>query len=246
MQLPKMGYQPKFQPMDSAGHALGDIGKGLLLALASTGPGRAIQGGIYGPGIRQYEAKYGALGERIKELQSQQQIEEQPMGSAASIAVKPFSGYGSYMRGEASLMNAQTQRVAEQHKNAIQMRANEIRQQLGSGKLTQEQARTEMMKYLGDEHNAMMRDVAAVTTDRATQVEQMRAAEEDFKTESDHWLQNLFGQAPEKPVTPAAGTPKSAAKASSTAAPQRPSNVPSNYVFKENGPKGRGWYRPTS
>ena len=26
--------------------------------------------------------------------------------------------------------------------------------------------------------------------------------------------------------------------------PPRPANVPANYVFQENGPKGRGWYRP--
>jgi len=26
--------------------------------------------------------------------------------------------------------------------------------------------------------------------------------------------------------------------------PQRPANVPSNYVFKANGPKGTGWYKP--
>jgi hypothetical protein len=26
--------------------------------------------------------------------------------------------------------------------------------------------------------------------------------------------------------------------------PDRPANVPPNYVFKENGPKGRGWYKP--
>jgi hypothetical protein len=26
--------------------------------------------------------------------------------------------------------------------------------------------------------------------------------------------------------------------------PQRPANVPGNYIFKENGPKGRGWYKP--
>lgn len=26
--------------------------------------------------------------------------------------------------------------------------------------------------------------------------------------------------------------------------PQRPANVPQDYVFKENGPKGRGWYKP--
>lgn len=28
------------------------------------------------------------------------------------------------------------------------------------------------------------------------------------------------------------------------AGPQRPSNVPADFVFKANGPKGKGWYRP--
>jgi hypothetical protein len=26
--------------------------------------------------------------------------------------------------------------------------------------------------------------------------------------------------------------------------PQRPANVPVGYVYKKNGPKGSGWYRP--
>jgi hypothetical protein len=26
--------------------------------------------------------------------------------------------------------------------------------------------------------------------------------------------------------------------------PPRPSNVPANFVYRENGPKGTGWYRP--
>lgn len=30
----------------------------------------------------------------------------------------------------------------------------------------------------------------------------------------------------------------------SAAEPSRPSNVPANYIFKANGPKGTGWYRP--
>lgn len=38
--MPKMGYQPNFQPMDSFGHVMGDIGKGLLLGLSATGPGQ--------------------------------------------------------------------------------------------------------------------------------------------------------------------------------------------------------------
>jgi len=29
-----------------------------------------------------------------------------------------------------------------------------------------------------------------------------------------------------------------------TTAPSRPANVPADYVFNENGPKGRGWYKP--
>ncbi len=207
MQMPKMGYQPQFKPMNSAGNVLGDIGKGLLLGLSATGPGRAVEGAIYGPRMRQYAAQSGSLAQQIQELQEQQKIEEQPLGSAAQIATRPFSGYGSFVRGEASLMNAQTQRVAEQHKNAVQTEANRIRQQLGEGKLKAEDARTQLMGVIQKEKDATLWDVAGLGYDRATQVEQMREAEKDWETESNHWLQDVLGIAPSKPVTPAGATP---------------------------------------
>lgn len=42
------------------------------------------------------------------------------------------------------------------------------------------------------------------------------------------------------PLAPHQGTDSSTQQVE----PQRPANVPQGYVFQENGPKGRGWYRP--
>lgn len=35
-----------------------------------------------------------------------------------------------------------------------------------------------------------------------------------------------------------------AAKREGGTEPQRPANVPEGYIFKEDGPKGKGWYKP--
>jgi hypothetical protein len=214
MAMPKMG-----PGIDHGASTLHNIGQILLMAANMTGPGRAVNQAIYSPGKQQYATQQGALAQRIQQTQAQEQIEEQPLSAAAGLQYHPFQAAGAMMRGSAAettaaanTMNAQTRQIAEQHKNAVQIEGNRIKEQLGQGKLTEEQARTQMMGLIGREHDAAMRDVANIGGDKAQQVEQMRATEEDFKTESDHWLQNLFGGQPSKPVTPAGGTPSKSAK----------------------------------
>jgi hypothetical protein len=218
LQVPKMG-----PGIDHGASTLHNIGQILLMAANMTGPGRAMNQAIYGPAKQAYATQSGQLAERIKGLQTQEQIEEQPMSTAAGMQYHPFQALGAAERGQAALttaganvMNAQTKALAEQHKLALQTEGNRIREELGKGKLTQEQARTQAMEMIARERDATLRDVASQATDRATAVEQQRAAEQDFKTESDHWLQNLFGEAPAKPVQPAGGsTPKSKGSAKS-------------------------------
>jgi hypothetical protein len=214
LQPPKMG-----PGIDKGAGALHNIGQVLLMMANMTGPGQALNQAIYGPGKQQYAAKSGALAQRIGEIQTEAGPESQAMGAAANLATRPMTGYGSILRGEAAqttaganVMNAQTRQTAEQHKTVLQTEANRIREQIGQGKLTQEQARTQMMGVIQRERDATLRDVASMTTDRATQVEQMRAAEEDYKTESDHVLQSLLGMSPSKPVQPAAGGKPAAIK----------------------------------
>jgi hypothetical protein len=237
MPVPKTGYQPKFQPMtgQGAGHdignAVGNIGKALLLGLSATGPGQDVSSAIYGPGIRQYQAKSGQLAQRIQQLQGQEKIEEEPLGAAAQMGYKPYGAIGSAERGQAALtnastnaMNAQTKQLAEQHKYTVQTESNRLKGEISKGRLTQEQARTQLMGVIAKERDSTLRDVANIQSDKATAVEQQRAAEQDFKTESDHWLQNLFGESPSKPVQTAA-QPKPAARAGKTGGGGRPTHI---------------------
>jgi hypothetical protein len=215
LQVPQMG--PQIDPQKSTLHNIGQI---LLMALSPVGAGAAV----YGPGKQAYAAKSGALAEQIKELQGQEQVEEQPMSAAAGLQYHPFQAAGAMMRGQAAettaganVMNAQTKALAEQHKLTLQTEANRIKQELGQGKLTQEAARTQMMGLIAQETNATRKDVANIFGSTREGVEQQQAAEEDFKTESDHVLQSILGFSPQKPVQPAAPrSAKPAAKGGAT------------------------------
>jgi hypothetical protein len=214
LQVPKMGPQ-----IDHGASTVHNIGQILLMAANMTGPGREMNQAIYGPAKQAYATQSGQLAGRIKDLQEQEKVEEEPLAAAAGMQYHPFQAAGAYMRGSAAqetaganAMNAQTRQIAEQHRTMLQTEGNRIKQELGQGKLSQEQARTQMMQVISRERDATLRDVATQATDRATAVEQQKAAEQDFKTESDHWLQNLFGEAPAKPVQPAGTSARPAAK----------------------------------
>lgn len=203
--VPPMGYHPNFQPMDSAGHVLGDVGKALLLGLSATGPGRAVQQAYYGPGVERYETQRGALAQQISEIQGQQKTGTEALGAESNMSTRSGMVIPRIETAETGRMNAQTRQVAEQHHNAVEMEGNRIKQQLGQGKLTQEQARTQMMGIIARETNGARRDVANILGNTRESVEQQQAAEQDFKEMSDHWLQNFLGMGPDKPVTTAAG-----------------------------------------
>jgi hypothetical protein len=113
--IPKMGYQPNFQPMDSAGHVLGDIGKALLLGLSATGPGRAVEGAVYGPRVRQYEAGQQQKAQQIEALKSQAGAYGQT-GESASRAIGGL-GEASYRQGMLGL-GAQRNQINQERVDA--------------------------------------------------------------------------------------------------------------------------------
>lgn len=202
LQVPKMGYQPNFQPMDSFGHVMGDIGKGLLLGLASTGPGQRVQGAMYGPGIQEYKAKSGSLAQQIQEIQGQQKTEEETLPALSQAIYHPYMAAGQYMRGQAAMMNAQSEGVYKQHMAKVQDESNRIKADLGAKKITEEQARTRMMQVIGQERNAAMVEAAGLHADATEGSAQMRAVEQQFSTESNHLLEYVFGAPTPPTITP--------------------------------------------
>lgn len=215
MQVPRQGLaqEPwmKMQPMTGqgfghdVGNVLGDVGKALLLGLSATGPGRAISQAHYGPAQQTYEREYGARAKQIEEIQAQQKAGTEALGAESQMAYRPGMTVARETQAQASIMNAQTRQTAEQHKLQLQTEGNRIREELGKGKLTQEQARTQMMGVIARETNATRTGVANIMGNTRESVEQQQAAEQEMKTESDHWLQQFLGVAPAKPVQTAAG-----------------------------------------
>jgi hypothetical protein len=127
MQVPPMGYRPKFESpagkgvMGGIGAVLGDIGKGALMGLAATRPGQAVQGAIYGPGMHQYQAQRQQLADQLSTLKSQQEIPQEQISDVAKLG----SGAGMYgyrqdelgiqqQKANTGEENAQTKRMTAQ------------------------------------------------------------------------------------------------------------------------------------
>lgn len=91
-----------------AGNLLGDIGKALLMGLSSTGPGEAIQAGVYGPGMSRYKTQTAAKAAQIESLQKQFGEEGTAEGAASGMTSKPLLAGASLERAAASTKNAET------------------------------------------------------------------------------------------------------------------------------------------
>jgi len=208
-----LAYQPHFQPITGGGflHGLGalmgDIGKGALAGLAATGPGQAIQQVAYS----QPRAQVADAINEIKQRQGQNAVEGElarTYGGEATHALYPAARYGGEQlqtgtRMQIAQMSDATRRLVDQHRTALEAQANQIKQQLGQGKISVEQARTAMMKYVADTGNAMKQNVASMFTDQRQAAVETQAAEQQYKTEADHLLQNILGIAPATPTQPA-------------------------------------------
>jgi hypothetical protein len=119
--IPKMGYQPEFQPITGQGpggdikNLLGDVGKALLLGLSATGPGRAVQGAVYGPRVRQYEAGQQQKAQRIAGMKGQAEAYGQT-GESASRAISGL-GEASWRQGMLGVQQDRT-RIQQQKADA--------------------------------------------------------------------------------------------------------------------------------
>lgn len=205
-----LAYQPHMAPMTGQGighdilNVLGNLGRGALTGLAATGPGQAIQNVAYSQ-PRAYVAD--AIRE-IQQRQGQNAVEGElarTYGGEATHALYPAARYGGEQlrtgtEVQIAGMNDATRRLIDQHRTALEAQANQIRMQLGQGKITQEAARTEMMGLLGNAHNEMMRDVAGMVSQRAETVQGQQAAESTWKTQVEHPLLQMLGLAPEPPT----------------------------------------------
>jgi hypothetical protein len=155
--IPQMGYHPNFQPMDSAGHVLGDVGKALLLGLSATGPGRAVQGAIYGPRVREYEAGQKQKAQQIEALKTQAGAYGET-GESASRAIGGL-GEASYRQGMLGIgeeRNKINQQRVDAYRQGVEgrlqtaLRGLDLKALMTGSQLALNQARTALTQALPD------------------------------------------------------------------------------------------------
>jgi hypothetical protein len=218
-------YHPQFESPAGKGFLGGldtmleNFGKEALLAATGTVPGQAVESAYYAQPRQEYEK----LAKQIETIRGGEEQRSKLAEPYAQIAARAPMGYGSIVRGEAEKLRAATyqeythaQAKIQENRNDILKHGQELRDKIANKKLTVEQARTDMMKYVADKQAASRTDVANIMSGTQEDVQMQRSSDQEMKQESDHWFQSWTGLLPQKPVKTAAGRTSGA---SSTAAP---------------------------
>lgn len=226
--IPKMGFQPDF-----SGGFFHNLGQALLALGASTLPGRAVQGTIYGPRIKRYEEETGARAKQIAELQQGQKQEYEPVGATGRMGP-------AYLGAEARLTTAKAatdraaayvQSIADRAKNFVAMQdwrtaSLDERKRSNLVNEAQRQADEAGRDYREQHRDATTEEVAQIVTGTRQQIAN-EAAARDPGVKS--WLFNALGidvpqiqgaPSPEFRETPKAGTAAPATPVKPTAKPK--------------------------
>lgn len=215
MPVPKMGPQ-----IEHGAGFLHNLGQALLMAAGATGPGRSLQSAIYGPNVRGYEAGQSQLAQQIAETQARQKGEEVPITAEAQSTWRPYSAYGSIERGNAAMMNAQTNEKMQPIRNELKNKQLDIEARLGQGKLTNEQAAIEMRQTVAELQAKAAVTVGQMYSDATIQGQQTGAARELLQTESNDWMQRVLGNLPFN--TPQMPVPTQQPQSAAPSAPKKP------------------------
>ena len=218
----KTSYSPKFEAITGVKPLLRDVGRGALSLLASTGPGQRVEDVLYA----RPRHEYANLASQLQDIKNQIEGEKEIVPAAASLAYHaPMSmarGIAADAAGEkadaalttagAATMNAQTRQISERHRYLLEGKLLALKEKLGQGKLSEEAKRTVVMQarnLIEQDKNNAMRDISAAHVDETERTNQLKAAEDAYKEQEDHYMQNWFGTGPKPPTY----TPKSAASA---------------------------------
>ena len=266
-----LSTHPSFVHGQGAGGFFHNLGQALLALGLATKPGQAVDAAVHS----KQRQEYAGRSEEIKALQKQQELTQQPEG-ALSNALYHGANIGiNQQKADTAQQRADTYAEDVAAKSADRLVKEQqgwgrltVAQQ--KQKLTDwyEHERV-MLEGRGQDLGLTKAEIAAQTG------RSIAAAIQGNSYIKEHPIlygvaQAIPGlkeylpdmQAPEGAVTdtmkPGQSLPQGKAKAPSTpeasraagkgasAAPARPANVPPNYIYKKNGPKGEGWYRPGS
>lgn len=248
LQPPQMGFQPHLVHGEGVGGFFHNLGQALLTALASTRPGEAVQGTIYGPGIRRYEAQKQGLASQLAALKEQEAIPTEELRATTGLTqAAGLAGYRGAMAQTASRrVDAYTQSIQDRAKNYAatqnwhegtldeKKRSNLVNE-------AQKQADEAGRDFRSLHKDATTEEVAQIVTGTREQIAN-EAAARDPSVKS--WLFNALGisipqtaaPSPEFRTTPKAGE----------GAPQKPAAKPkpkaggTQFHYDKNGNRIQG------
>lgn len=180
--------------------------KVLSALLSLTGPGRAIQAGIYGPGMERYTAETGALSKQISDLLTGQQREEEPISATARMGPSYMSASARETSALASKQKADQEaiRITNQNSQAL------VRLQQGAQKLSLDQQNLALRKWFDTGLlQAMNTRIAAGQEENSARIdanEDMKAALSQNQWALQHPIWNALGLAPTMQGAPGAAT----------------------------------------
>jgi hypothetical protein len=216
----KTSYSPKFEAITGVKPLLRDVGRGALSLLASTGPGQRVEDVLYA----RPRHDYANLASQLQDIKNQIEGEKEIVPAAASLAYHaPMSmargisadaskekAGAAVTAAQAAAMNAETRKITEQHRYSLEGKLLALKEKLGQGKLSEEAKRTVVMQarnLIDQDKNNAMREISAAHMDETERTNQLKAAEDAYREQETHYMQNWFGSGPKPPTF----TPKSTA-----------------------------------
>lgn len=247
-------------PVPQQGGFLHNLGRALQVIGLSTAPGHAIDVAAHQPALNRWREGYAARAEEMKNRLVGATEEEKMAGSAAGMVSKPITAASQVMKGEAAKTKADAyaQNVSNHFAEAMrgldikgllagsQVELNKARAALASVEATLAPQKLELEKYGIDTTNATRVSVANILSTMTGQKIYPWSSLVDNLLGTEVAPPAALGPGGAAPVGGSTTPPRAAKQPAASAAPARPSNVPADYIYKSNGPKGPGWYRPGS
>jgi hypothetical protein len=191
-----------------------DVLRGALSGVASTGPGRSVQAGIYGPGERRFATRQDQLANQIADVQKQREEADRLAGTGAQMVYRPL------MPGARTVQTGVTKELGE-NRLAEEKRWHDMSNAEKTAALQQRRADSanRLQVSLGNlkarwaglneaqRHNAVDESIAQQRTDDVAYYKGLGLDEKsanDYATQhakenklaSDHYIQSWFGTLP--------------------------------------------------